>query len=1227
MLLGAAGVCGAAGPSLAARWDFGTEETLPVTAHGGVQRDQAGPLPPEFPDFPENNTAIRLDGQGARLEIADPGAASAFDFTHGDALTLEAWVKVEAIREGQPMYVIGKGRSNSPHFARDNQNWALRVVGRGGQAHLSFLFATPPAPGREHWHRWTSEKGFHPITGWHHIAVSYRFGEPESIRGWIDGVPTDGAWDMGGPTETPPVVDDDVICIGSSQGGSPSNSFYGMIDAVAVHRVLFDNETIQSHFNRTGGPRVIGPLPEEMPVLEVPAGQVLHALYEGMPTHERWLNEDETWPDESARWTSDTFLLPRIPIPHDAWGIRDSWRAPVLLRMAADVELAPGAHRFLLRARAIGRLWVNGELVARTEALIKQPPNGEEPMTPIPDPIAPGARLPGYRIQEVTGTYTVAGAADGGLVTCRVVLETVLGGKNLRTETGETLVAVESAEGAGFVIPRPGGEALLLTDAAVGPALAQLEAGLVELDDTRRRATAASRDPYWAERHASARAWAEAHPVPAPDAGSAHPIDAFLDARLAALRASASGADSDAARHFHDQVLPVLRDGCFRCHGDKEKGGLRLNSADAILDSGDSEIPAVAPGDPGASELIRRIRSADEDLRMPPTGTPLPEAQIALLEEWIAAGADWPASPDAAAEAEPAPLLADLPFLRRLYFDTVGVPPGPEEVDAFLADSAPDKRARWIERLVADERVADHWMGYWLDLLAENPTIINQSLNSTGPFRWFLYDALRDNKPLDRLVTELILMRGATHEGGSAGFALAAENDAPWAEKGHIIASAFLGVDMQCARCHDAPYHRSTQRDLFALAAMLQRKPAAAPESSSVPDTFFASLDRPPLIRVTLKPGEAVPPEWPFAALTGVREGAAIEALLEGADDSRARLAALITAPENERFAEVMVNRIWARLMGAGIVEPVHDWEGHPPSHPELLAWLARELVANGYDMRHVMRLILTSEAYQRAAAGENRSAPPETRLFQAPDRRRLTAEQVVDAVHAVTGAPMDSDELTFVYDGRRAVSNRLTLGTPERGWMFASLANERDRPSLTLPRAQVIADVLEAFGWTGSRQKPIVRRETEPNVIQPGILANGTLAMNVTRASDGSLLADLAVEAATPEALVNTLFKRVLGRMPNAAEFTAFVDAVGPGFGERLVPTDEIVPPAPPEPLPLVTWFNHLQHDANAIQLEVERRARLGPPPDPRIRADWRERYEDAVWSLINHHEFVWMP
>ncbi len=1218
--------------SLVARWDFGAEEPTPLASVGGVQRDQAGPIPPEFPDLAENNTAVRLDGQGARLFIADTGPNSQFDFTTGDAITLEAWVKLDGLRDGSPMYVIGKGRTGSPRFARDNQNWALRVVGVNGVAKLSFLFATSPGQGNSHWHRWTSKSGFDVVTGWHHIAVAYRFGDLDAVRGWIDGQPTAGTWDMGGATKDPPVVDDDAVWIGSSLAGNPGNSFRGWLDAVAIHRTMLDDKVVAGRFRRVGGPRVVGPLPEVMPKLDVPQSRVLVTFSEGLPAHQRWLNEGETWPGETTRWLGNQFLLPRIPLRYDERGIRESWNAPVLVRLAADVDLPPGKHQFLLRARALSRLWVDGVVVASTKPITKQPPNGEEPITPVVVPPLPGLRAAGYHQQEVFGEAIIGETDDNQPRRCRVVLEMVVGGKNLRTETGEVCVAVQTEDGKSYVVLQSASERELpLTDPDVDAAVGRIESSLSNHDDQMRRHTAATENDFWHHRHEAARDWAQLHPTPkVPSVANAsikHPIDAFIAAKLEHALAEASKSDRRQAENFHTNVLPILNEHCFRCHGEKDKGGLKLNSRVHALKAGDSEMPAVVPGDPAASEVIVRIRSDDESVRMPPVESSLNPEQIAVLEKWIQAGAAWPAPPISADDVAMSRVVSDEAFLRRIYLDTVGVPPTAKEAKAFLVGTDPGKRDALIDRLLDDDRCADHWMSYWLDVLAENPTLLNASLNSTGPFRWFLYDSLRDHKPLDRMVTELIMMHGSQHEGGSAGFAMAGENDSPLAAKGHIVASAFLGIELQCARCHDSPYHSTTQRDLYSLAAMFDRKLIAVPATSRVPDAFFDKEQRESLIHVTLKPDEQIAATWPFAEVTGVTDGAELDRLMHEPSDSRERLAALITAPQNRRFPRVIVNRLWKRLIGAGLVEPVHDWEGREASHPRLLDWLAYQFISHDYDVRHVIRLIVASRTYQREATGQNLSASPELRFFNAVERRRLTAEQIVDSLHSTTGSTMNVEELTFVHDGRRAVSNRLTLGRPSRAWMFASLNNERDRPSLSLPRARSVADVLEAFGWTGSRQKPIYARDRDPNVLQPGVLANGILSTTLTRASYRSELAQLAVDADSPAELVDALFLRILTRRPKPDERSAFSHALAGAFATRLLPADQVTPPLAPPPLPLVTWFNHLRPNATTIQQEMERRVRQGPPPDPRLRAEWRELYEDIVWSLINHREFVWMP
>ncbi len=813
-----------------------------------------------------------------------------------------------------------------------------------------------------------------------------------------------------------------------------------------------------------------------------------------------------------------------------------------------------------------------------------------------------------------------------------MILEAIVGGKKFRPEPGEMCVAVQPPAGKWFVLLQPEASPKSpapLTDPVWERERTRVETALVDLDDRNRRRAAALQDGFWEQRHARARQWAAEHPAPAvpgtKSPAARHPVDAFLTAKIERVLTSSVARSS--ARQFHETVLPILTQHCIRCHGEKGKGGLRLNSRSAALTGGDSGKPALVPGDVSASQLLNRVRSTAEAERMPPTGSGLKREQIATLEAWIKAGATWPDPPMKPAEVAQPPLLDDAGFLRRVTLDTLGVPPSEAEARAFLADTAPDKRARLVDRLLADERFADHWMSYWQDVLAENPNMLKPSLNNSGPFRWFLHDALRDDKPFDRLVTELILMRGSIPEGGSAGFGLAADNDAPFAAKAHVLGTAFLGIELQCARCHDSPYHSTKQRDLYALAAMLQRKPATLPKTSTVPAGFFEKKARESLIRATLKPGESIAPVWPFARTCGSTDDASLDPLLRDPRDTRERLAGLITAPQNQRFAQVVVNRVWRRLMGAGLVEPAHDWEGQTPSHPQLLEFLARELLAHDYQIKHVVRLVLTSQTYQREASGRNLKAAPEKRFFVAPERRRLTAEQVVDSLFAAAGKPMRVEEITFDPDSRRPAESMINLGAPSRAWMFATLSNERDRPSLSLPRAQAVTDVLEAFGWTGSRQNPRTDRETDPNVLQPGVLANSVMVSWITRVSTDSSLAQLAIEARSPETLVEAVFLRFLTRLPTSAEKRRFAEALTPGFADRLLPPESITRPRELPRLSKVSWSNHLAPEATTIKLEMERRARAGDPPDPRLAPAWRERLEDLVWSVINSPEFVWLP
>lgn len=1203
-------------------WHFDTEETSKLKPHGGVHRDQNGPRPPFFPDFSAENTAVRLDGNGSRLILEDTGANSKFDFHLGDSITLEAWVQVAEMRSDEHSYIVGKGRTHQKGFSKDNQNWALRLREMDGSARVNFLFASAGVHGATgEWHRWTSKEGFLLRTGWHHVAVSYTFGKPESITGWVDGKKVSGTWDMGGPTAKAPVVDNDSIWIGSSMAGASSASFRGLLDEIGIHRGILGDEVMKSRFRRVGEDPVAKKIDTLLPLSPAPKNAFRVDLHEG------W-NQVDSWPANTAELKQPAFtyeipypLFHRIPLRYDSWGIRDSWQGTVILRAIGEVTLPRGEHTLLVRSKGASRFWVDGKLLGKTPTHEKET-GGHEAVRPLPAPPAPLQRPVGYGDHEMKWVFSATGAP------VQMVLESLVGGRKWRHEPGESCIAVRLAGEEEFkVLPMGGLESSpRLNDYEWEKAVAGLETRMVAMDDQNRRKASQGQDAYWAMRKNASRDWAKNHPGPKVPAVSTWPvqneIDRFIGARLDEVLASAKTTALD--NEFHTRVLPILRDQCFRCHGEKARGGYRLNSREVMLKAGESGLAGVVPGEPGKSNLLERVREGASE-QMPPNGKKLKKEEVAALEKWIKEGAKWPAEPVAVDELKFAPLVDDPSFLRRAFLDTVGVPPTSEEIRSFIADKNPTKRSQVIDRLLADARFADQWVSYWQDILAENPNILKPTLNNSGPFRFFLHEALKDDRPLDQLVTELVMMRGNMYQGGSAGFAMASDNDVPMAAKAHILGTAFLGMEMQCARCHDAPFHAITQKELFQISAMLDRKTLVLPKSSTVPAGFFEKKSRESLIKASLKPNQKIEPSWPF---TEIAPDVVPAGWLLQKDDNREKLAAIITSPENKRFTKVMVNRFWKKLMGAGLVEPAFDWENKNASHPELLEWLAHELVANGFQSKQVIRLIMNSHAYQREAVGKNLASTAEKRYFLAPDRRRLSAEQVVDTLFAASGRKIRVEEITFDSDSRQNAGVMLNLGVPKRAWEFTSLSNERDRPSLALPRAQAVIDVLEAFGWRGARQNPLTDREEAAHLLQPAILANGTLATWISRLTPEDGLTRLAVEAGNPIQIADDMYLQFLGRYPTDPERENVRKMLEPGFATRVnrqVANPEI--PVNLPRLPRISWTNHLVEEATQIKLEMEKRAKAGDAPTARLDPSWRERMEDVAWALFNLPEFVWIP
>jgi hypothetical protein len=425
---------------------------------------------------------------------------------------------------------------------------------------------------------------------------------------------------------------------------------------------------------------------------------------------------------------------------------------------------------------------------------------------------------------------------------------------------------------------------------------------------------------------------------------------------------------------------------------------------------------------------------------------------------------------------------------------------------------------------------------------------------------------------------------------------------------------------MNCARCHDAPNHRFIQKDLFSLAAMLARSPQKVPLTSSIPGGAerLARLT----VQVTLEPGTEVPPAWPFTDIVS-EAGPAVD--LRSPGDTREQLAAIITSPANDRFAQVVVNRLWARYFGRGLVADADDWESESPSHPELLDWLGCQLVAHDYSLKAVARLILGSHAYGRGRLELERPAPAS--LFAGREQRRMSAEQVVDSLHVASGKAFDVEELTFDVEGVKPRDLHSRLPAPTTAWQFATTANERDRPSLSFPFAQQYTTLMAAFGWRAERQSPLTDRETDPDSLQPAIMANGVLVKRSSQFSESSAFASLALEDRPLDGFIDDVFLRILGRRPTITERATAAGLLREGYDTRRVDVDQATIPSPAPRPTGVSWSNHVTEDADRIKRELTVIALRGDPPTPRLAIDWRERAEDLVWTLFNTPEFVFVP
>jgi hypothetical protein len=343
----------------------------------------------------------------------------------------------------------------------------------------------------------------------------------------------------------------------------------------------------------------------------------------------------------------------------------------------------------------------------------------------------------------------------------------------------------------------------------------------------------------------------------------------------------------------------------------------------------------------------------------------------------------------------PSALCSDSVFLRRVYLDLIGVLPAPAETRRFLADKRSDKRVRLIDHLLDRPEFADFWALKWSDLLRNEEKVLDRK--GVRLFHAWLRQALVDRKPLNELARELIASRGSTYEHPAANYYRALRDPQTRAE---ATAQVFLGVRMQCARCHNHPFERWTQNDYHSLAAFFARVEYRIVENRRRDRLDKHEFDGEQIVWMA-RSGEVEHPRTHEPLAPGF-VGAPPPALAGDADLLRA-LADWVARPDNPFFARAQANRIWHHLMGRGIVDPIDDFRAsNPPVNGPLLDALADDFAAHHFDLRQLVRTIARSRTYQLSAIPNDTNAGDETNFAHALVRP-LQAEQLLDALARVT--------------------------------------------------------------------------------------------------------------------------------------------------------------------------------------------------------------------------------
>ena len=457
----------------------------------------------------------------------------------------------------------------------------------------------------------------------------------------------------------------------------------------------------------------------------------------------------------------------------------------------------------------------------------------------------------------------------------------------------------------------------------------------------------------------------------------------------------------------------------------------------------------------------------------------------------------------------PSAAADDATFHRRAYLDLIGKLPTPNEVRDFLSNTDPQKKTKLIDQLLQRPEYADYWALMWSDLLRVN----RDDLGAKGAYHYhkWLRQSLANNQPYDEFLYDLLTAQGSTEQNGAVNFykAFPQPNDLTIA-----VSQVFLGVRLECARCHHHPYEKWAEEDFYGLAAFFPRVKSKPGDGAEL---IYYMTDKGDVKHPRTQ--EVVPPH--------VLLGEPVDQ--EAIADPREELAAWATSPQNPFVARALVNRIWAQLMGRGVIEPIDDLrETNPPTNEPLLAALVDDFIAHDYDVKHLIRTIATSKVYGLSSI-PNETNSRDTQNYSRSYRKRLGAEVLLDAVCDVTG---EIEILEGMPPGTRAVQ----------------LWDHR------LPSA-----FLDTFGRPQRKTVCECERVSDATLGQVLHLMNAPLVNDKITSPTGRA-AELAAGEQSADEIITELYLSALGRNPSAEELSVSQVAFAAEGATRRSATEDVM-------------------------------------------------------------------